>query len=102
MKLLARSRLNNAIKTGRMTRGACVLLNGDCDGLIEAHHTDYSQPLLVYWVCHHHHRRLETGWVTLPKDAKPAEVGPKIDGRWKNRPPSRKCAPRESNPEPSD
>jgi hypothetical protein len=89
MRLEARSQINNAIRAGRVSRGTCVLLGPECEGMIEAHHDDYSQPLRVFWLCHRHHRKVETGNAVIPADAKPVEVGPKVDGRKKNHPPTR-------------
>ena len=44
----------NAIKRGKMVRGACRI-GVDCRGRVEAHHVDYSRPLDVMWLCKKHH-----------------------------------------------
>lgn len=57
-KVNARTLVGQAVRSGRLIPGPC----GTC-GVVptEAHHDDYSQPLIVRWLCttHHaeHHRR---------------------------------------------
>ena len=51
---LARSRLHNAIRFGKIVRpDTCS--NCNMKGLIHAHHNDYSKPLEVEWLCHQCH-----------------------------------------------
>lgn len=51
-RYLARSAINNAIKRGRIKRGACEV----CGRInANAHHEDYSKPLEVRWLCGDHH-----------------------------------------------
>lgn len=58
-KILARQRLQRAVKSGRVEIGACEMKGSDCKGRIEAHHDDYDRPLEVRWFCHYHHRAHE-------------------------------------------
>ena len=46
----AQRRVNYAVATGRLTRPEVCLVCGR-QGRIEAHHPDYSQPLVVAWLC---------------------------------------------------
>lgn len=49
-KYRAQIAANNAIRAGRLVRPAmCSACGGG--GPIDAHHDDYSQPLLVRWLC---------------------------------------------------
>jgi hypothetical protein len=43
--------LNNAIHTGKVQKHPCWV----CGEKAEAHHPDYSEPLLVVWLCRPHH-----------------------------------------------
>jgi hypothetical protein len=52
----ARRLLNAAVQRGELVRGPCVTC-GAPNG--EAHHDDYSKPLVVTWVCRSHHRALD-------------------------------------------
>ena len=54
-KILARYMLNNAIKSGEITRPEkCV----NCGGLKpDAHHPDYSKPFEVIWLCKKCHKQ---------------------------------------------
>lgn len=51
-KNLARQRVRYAVRTGRLKRQPCEV----CGGKAQAHHTDYSKPLDVRWLCFQHHR----------------------------------------------
>lgn len=42
-----------AIRRGELRRRPCTI----CGAPAEAHHEDYSQPLVVIWLCRFHHRR---------------------------------------------
>jgi hypothetical protein len=47
--------LQHAVRTGVVKRGRCEV----CGSFrTEGHHDDYSQPLIVRWLCRLHHRRL--------------------------------------------
>lgn len=50
----ARRKVRHEIKMGRMARGPCALCG---DPQTQAHHSDYTKPLEVTWLCHEHHRR---------------------------------------------
>jgi hypothetical protein len=52
-KFRARSKINNAIRDGRLTRRACQICGAPNS---QAHHTDYRRPLAVRWLCFKHHR----------------------------------------------
>lgn len=61
MKEKARTAVGNAIRDGRLIRLPCE----ECgDPKSEAHHTDYSKPLDVVWLCFQHHRE-EHGQVVM-------------------------------------
>ncbi len=49
-----RSILNHAIRDGKINRQSCEIRG--CEGLPEAHHDDYNEPLNVRWLCFKHHR----------------------------------------------
>lgn len=52
-KSAARYAVSNAVRAGRIKKLPCEL----CGSLkVEAHHTDYSKPLDVQWLCFRHHR----------------------------------------------
>jgi hypothetical protein len=51
-KLRAKHAVKNAIRTGVLTRGACVVC-GDPNS--QGHHADYSKPIDVVWLCRKHH-----------------------------------------------
>ncbi len=50
----ARKLTSSAIRSGKLVRpAACENCGGDWNGLgIDAHHTDYTKPLEVVWLCH--------------------------------------------------
>lgn len=51
-KIAARTMLNNALRRGNISRGACR----DCGSPnTHGHHHDYSKPLDVIWLCPEHH-----------------------------------------------
>jgi hypothetical protein len=54
-KAAAHTILNDAVKAGRITRpDTCPCGNQNP----EAHHSDYSKPLMVYWLCSECHKKL--------------------------------------------
>ena len=61
-KVLARSRMNNAIRKGILARLPCEKCG---DPKSQGHHDDYSKPLEVHWMCHRchmqEHRRTAEG-----------------------------------------
>lgn len=51
-KYRAHVAVDNALRGGRLTKLPCEV----CGSVrSHAHHTDYSQPLVVRWLCHAHH-----------------------------------------------
>lgn len=57
----AQHAVTNAIRDGRLERLPCEI----CGEWAEAHHTDYTKPLDVRWLCPAHHRE-EHGRVQQP------------------------------------
>lgn len=56
LKKLARDLLNTAIKRGKVIKKSCeVCGNPKADG----HHSDYTKPYLVNWLCKKHHKSLK-------------------------------------------
>jgi hypothetical protein len=53
-KKRARWIANVAVAQGKLTRKECEIC-GEVEG-VEKHHPDYSQPLLVVFVCRKHHK----------------------------------------------
>ncbi len=58
----ARKTLNNAISDGRAVRGSCVVCGKPN---AHGHHTDYSKPMEVIWLCIQHHSDLHRRGMTL-------------------------------------
>ena len=52
-KYLAHKAVNRAVASGKLIRMPCVVC-GETER-IEGHHTDYSKPLKVIWLCRKHH-----------------------------------------------
>jgi hypothetical protein len=50
-KAQARAKVHSEIRAGRLLRGACEI----CGEPGQAHHSDYSKPLEVRWLCPKHH-----------------------------------------------
>lgn len=49
----ARDAVRNRVRYGTLNKGPCIY----CGSLeVDAHHTDYSRPLDVEWLCKKHHR----------------------------------------------
>lgn len=55
-KIKARGMVNIRVHRGTMRRGVCELCGVN---KTEAHHLDYSKPLLVMWLCKQHHQEVE-------------------------------------------
>lgn len=53
-KQLARMKVYNAVKNGKLKRLACWC--GDIK--VQAHHDDYNKPLEVRWLCRRHHNEV--------------------------------------------
>ena len=52
LKQQARSLIDAGIKSGLITRRSCEICNTPN---AEAHHDDYTQPMMVRWLCRKHH-----------------------------------------------
>ena len=67
-KYVAQHTLNNAVRRGKLRRGACEVCGAEN---AHAHHDDYSRPLDVRWLCtkHHreHHARVIRAWRSQPR-----------------------------------
>jgi hypothetical protein len=58
-KRAAQIAVGNALRDGKLVRGPCERAgDGGCGRRIEAHHDDYSKPLVVRWLCSRHHAAL--------------------------------------------
>lgn len=57
-KYKARTELGNAVRDGRIKRQPCAVCG---DPKSQGHHTDYSKPLDVQWLCFKHHREIGHG-----------------------------------------
>lgn len=51
----ARIKFNNAIRDGKIKRLPCIICQSPNS---QGHHTDYSKPFEVIWLCRKHHERL--------------------------------------------
>ena len=51
-KNIARSAVSNALRDGNLEKQPCEVCGSERS---QAHHDDYSQPLLVTWLCRTHH-----------------------------------------------
>jgi len=54
IRLAAMKIYKYAVRHGKLVRGPCAVC-GTTEG-IDGHHTDYTQPLNVVWLCKPHHR----------------------------------------------
>lgn len=52
----ARALVHRAVKLGFLIKGKCRDCVGKSLHRVEGHHTDYSKPLDVIWLCSLHHR----------------------------------------------
>jgi len=57
LKRKAKDALNHMIRWGKMKRGVCLVCG---DSSVEAHHSDYSKPYNVYWLCRTHHKGIHS------------------------------------------
>jgi HNH endonuclease len=53
--MVARAAVRNALRRGQIAKQPCTHCGSNN---VEAHHTDYSQPLIVTWLCAIHHREV--------------------------------------------
>lgn len=70
----ARWAVSNALRDGRLVRGACE--SSGCAGKVEAHHEDYDKPLDVRWLCREHHDGATGSAGLRPLDKIKREVKP--------------------------
>jgi len=49
----AHSKVNYAIRTGKLIKEPCCMCGSI---MVQAHHDDYSQPLVIMWLCAIHHK----------------------------------------------
>lgn len=56
LKKSARRKVQTEIEAGRIQRGSCSICNSPN---AEAHHSDYSKPLDITWLCDKHHGQIE-------------------------------------------
>ena len=59
-KVDARQLLALAVRSKKLIPLPCEWPDDDHEGRIEAHHTDYSRPYDVIWLCRGHHRDLHS------------------------------------------
>lgn len=71
-KYKAQTRLNNALRDGRIAKEPCLLCGSTH---VHAHHEDYSQPLMVIWLCPRHHH---LGHSIVKRDVATADIEPGI------------------------
>jgi len=65
----ARTAIGNALRSGKITKAdACFFCHKDC--ALQAHHSDYSRPLDVFWLCASCHGKLHTINGDFLKDSK--------------------------------
>ena len=53
-KVAARNAINGAVRYGKIQKQPCEVCGAT--KYIHAHHDDYSQPLVVHWLCAVHHK----------------------------------------------
>ena len=58
-KVSARNAVAKAVRRGELAPLPCEM-SGDHAGRMEAHHEDYSKPLMVQWLCKKHHGEVHT------------------------------------------
>ena len=56
-KKAAHSTVSYALRVGRLSKGACEVCGAE---KVQAHHSDYTKPLSVIWMCHAHHKKWHT------------------------------------------
>jgi hypothetical protein len=64
-----------AIQKGQLKRGSCVICGWR---RVHGHHSDYSKPLSVVWICPTHHRMVTDGRLCLLSEKPMSKNG---DGR---------------------
>lgn len=64
-RALARAAVMGALKSGRITKGDCILQSDNCSGRLEAHHPngyEKEQYLDIQWLCRKHHQETDGNW----------------------------------------
>lgn len=54
----ARAYLHVYVKRGRVKKGLCRFCAIRIQRPVEGHHSDYSKPLMVTWLCKEHHQEV--------------------------------------------
>lgn len=54
-KAKARYAVSNALRDGKLFKKPCEICG---EKIVEAHHSDYSNPLEVIWLCNKHHNEI--------------------------------------------
>ena len=54
-KLTAHAVVRAALRSGEIKRGPCEICGSS---IVDAHHDDYGQPLVVRWLCRRDHQQL--------------------------------------------
>lgn len=62
----AQTAVGNAIRDGKLKKGPCLFCGTE---RVHAHHTDYSKPLEVKWLCPKCHHRLHANFEASGHDA---------------------------------
>jgi hypothetical protein len=62
-RLKVRNTVRYAMKAGKLVRQPCVICG---EPKTHGHHTDYSKPLDVVWLCQPHHVEVHKGTLLLP------------------------------------
>lgn len=57
LKRAAHVKVGNALRSGKIKKEPCVMCG---DTKVQAHHTDYTKPLDVVWLCQKHHTEVHT------------------------------------------
>lgn len=59
IKVKAREMVNHSLSRGKLIKPKfCEKRNSECSGKLHAHHSDYSKPLQVMWLCIKHHQEM--------------------------------------------
>lgn len=56
LKHRVRNKVYKAVKSGKLIKTSCIVCN-NCK--VEAHHSDYSKPLQIEWLCRLHHKQAD-------------------------------------------
>lgn len=67
LKYKARNAVSNALRDGRLKKGPCKTCGATKN--VQAHHSDYTEPLDVEWLCFSCHREERHGQVVTATDS---------------------------------